>query len=340
MSEKKEILQRKILRVLFRSAEMTDENVRWRRYRFNADRLEHQLRILSDNSVPKDLVHQISDRLGLVVLRIDPLKLSIYGFEKSFDRQTIAEGMGAAGVQFFPTRQSASRSAFEAAREAVFFGAGDFDSQFFECPIAHLLAHLDKTANIPERGPILRDLREGFASNSTIFDILTEDRYFKANIHDQNALLEFQNFLRKDPLTPLFSSKCKDFFDRRATIGVRDSMRWMLGSRHPWFDWNHAQTLISSAFEKHGQTNFNTPQIVYYAYDPNIDEFEIEENQTRNQTVVKAFASQLENALSHEIPSLLPKLHDRLIRPSIVVDSTDKKDEPKEEKQESPKMDA
>lgn len=34
------------------------------------------------------------------------------------------------------------------------------------------------------------------------------------------------------------------------------------------------------------------------------------------------------------------KLHEHLIRPSIVVVSTDKKDEPKEEKQESPKMDA
>ena len=34
------------------------------------------------------------------------------------------------------------------------------------------------------------------------------------------------------------------------------------------------------------------------------------------------------------------KLHDRLIRPSIVVVSTNKKDEPKQEEENSPKMDA
>ena len=34
------------------------------------------------------------------------------------------------------------------------------------------------------------------------------------------------------------------------------------------------------------------------------------------------------------------KLHDRLIRPSIVVVSTNKKDEPKEEKEDSPEVDA
>ena len=34
------------------------------------------------------------------------------------------------------------------------------------------------------------------------------------------------------------------------------------------------------------------------------------------------------------------KLHERLIRPSIVVVSTNKKDEPKKEENNSPKMDA
>ncbi len=312
MSEKYEILQRKVLRALFKSAEVTDENIRWRKYHFNANHLTRQLKLIQENAISSSLVNEIANHLALVVLRVDPLKLNVYGFERAFDRQTIAEGMGSVGVQFFPTRQSATRSAFESGREAAYFGAGSFESQFFTCPISRIMAQLDPKAKQPLPGTILRDLREDFLTNETIFDILTEDAYFKSNVHDAESFVAFQNNLRTNPLSQLFAIKCKEFFDRKATIGVRDTMRWMLGSRHPWFDWNHAQTLITSAFEKNKTTNFNTPQIVYYTYDPYIDEIEFEETQAHNAKAIEIFYNAFLNALKHEIPSATNKLQTNL----------------------------
>ena len=100
--------------------------------------------------------------------------------------------MGAAGVQFFPTRQSASRSAFESAREAAYFGSGPFESQFFECPIAQVMADIDSSCKIPQMGTILRDMREGFALDESIFDVLKKDIYFEADIHDESSLIAFE----------------------------------------------------------------------------------------------------------------------------------------------------
>ncbi len=313
MSEKREKLQRKVLKALFNSTEVTDEDVRWRKYRFNEKRLERQLNALSEKPVSHELVTKLANRYGLVILRADPLKLKIYGFEKAFDRQTIAEGMGAAGVQFFPTRQSASRAAFESGREVAYFGMGSFDSQFFNCPIAQIAHEIDDSVEIPERGTILRDIREEFSSNDSIFKVLTDDKYFNANLRDAEALAVFQKHLRTDPFSSDFVSKCKPFFDRRATIGVRDTMRWALGSRHPWFKWERAQTLISSAFETHQDTNFNTAQIVYYAYDPSLDEIEIEEAQAQNAQVVEQFANYFDNKIRLESVDLADKIHDQLL---------------------------
>ena len=301
-------LERGILRSFFESAYEVDKNVRWSRYRFHGDLLCRHLRALGGDAVDLAYVRSLSERLGLEVLRVDALKLNIYGFEKSFDRQSIAEGLGSAGVQFFPTRQSASRSAFETAREVAYFSCGDFDSQFMECPLGRIGRMIDADSDIPDRGVILRDLREGFETDASIFDVLARDEYFSAKVRTPGDLKSFQDNLRMNPMSPEFVDKCSDFFNRRATIGVRDTVRWMLGSRHPWFDWQHARGLIESAFEKNTQTDFNTPQIVYYAYDPSIGECDIEDAQAHNECVVEAFAQELSEALRRESPELLAKI--------------------------------
>ncbi len=244
MTKNHEVLKRQVLKALFKSARVTDEDIRWRRFRFNRESLTHHLRTISNQPISESLIDLFSERLGLVILRDDALKLNIHGFERAFERQAIAEGMGAAGVQFFPTRQSASRSAFESAREAAYFGSGPFESQFFECPIAQIMAAIDPSCQLPERGIILRDMRDGFALDESIFDVLKKDIYFDADITDEASLLAFEQNLRDNPITPEMLDKCEPFFNRRATIGVRDTIRWMMGSRHPWFDWKHAKELI------------------------------------------------------------------------------------------------
>lgn len=310
MNENK-ALERGIVRAFFESAQVVDENIRWRRYRLNGALLRRHLRALSGSTSPFDFVTEMSKRLGLNVLRVDPLKLRIYGFERSFDRQSIAEGLGSVGVQFFPTRQSAMRSASEAAREVVYFAAGPVENQFLECPFSRILSVLCGTSSIPERC-ILRDLREGFESNETIYRVLEQDVNFTTKIRDDASLEAFEHNLRTNPMSPEFIDKCSNFFNRRATIGVRDTMRWMLGSRHPWFGWDHARELLDNAFEKTRECNFNTPQMVYYAYDPAVSEAEIEDAQTHNACVVERFAGLLRESLTQEMATLASKLADNL----------------------------
>ncbi|MBR4984767.1 MAG: hypothetical protein IKY83_03375 [Proteobacteria bacterium] len=312
MTEQQEVQQRQILRAFFRSAEMVDENIRWRRYRFNQKSLKRHLKSVTDGKISDGYIHEITECLGLTVLRVDPLKLRVYGFERGFDRQQIAEGLGSFGVQFFPTRQSASRSAFESAREAAYYGAGAFDAQFFECPIGHILSEIDPTYEAPRRGTILRDMRDGFETDEVIFDVLKRDEYFQASINDEKSFEAFQQQLRQMPCSSDLIDKCSEFFNRRATIGVRDTMRWMLGSRHPWFAWKQAQELIESAFEKHRSANFNTPQIVYYTYDPSITEEEIEDARSNNDQIVQEFSLQFETALASTAPEICAALTSHL----------------------------
>ena len=307
----REIIERSVLRAMFRSAHVSDEDIRWRRYRFDEEQLRRHLGALGE--VPQDLVHFIATRLGMSVLRMDPLTLDVRGFERRFDRQSIAEGMGAMGVQFFPTRQSAMRSAYESAREVAYFGYGDFDAQCFACPVARLVSALTHDDTLPELGTIFRDIRAPFMANRAIFDILSRDRYFPFDMHDAETLIDFQKYFRQHPMSPEFVEKCSEFFNRRATIGVRDSIRWLLGSRHPWFDWQRARELIQSAFDLHGQTDFNTPQIVYYAYDPELDEVDIHAMQAHNARVESAFALMLEDALRAESPDIISHLAGRFV---------------------------
>ena len=254
--------------------------------------------------VPADLVETITEHYGLSVLRTDALTLSIHGFERKFDRQMIAESLGAAGVQFFPTRQSATRSACESARELIYFGYGPTLDQCLTCPIAQLVSVITQQPSQLPQTTLLRDLREGFSTDESLFEIIAKDDSFHATIENPEQLESFQNNLRKTPLSVLAEEKCEDFFNRKVTVGPRDSIRWMLGSRHPWFDWDHAQDLIQAAFDNHGDNHFNTPQIVYYAYDPSIDELDIESMNANNHAVIDAFSDILEKEIRQNAPDL------------------------------------
>lgn len=304
-------MQRKILRALFHSTEIEDENIRWRHFRFDHKKLTRQLSSLSGELSP-DFIKTLSERYGLTVLRTDDLTLNIHGFERKFDRQMIAESLGAAGVQFFPTRQSALRAAFESTRELLYFGYGPIENQCLACPIQYILSSLvPNTDAIPET-TMLRDLREGFSTNETLFELIQRDENFHTVINTPDELQHFQTNLRKYPLSVQAEEKCEDFFNKKVTIGPRDSIRWLLGSRHPRFSWECGQAHIQTAFEHHAYNNFNTPQIVYYADDPSIDEMDIEAMHTHNHEVVCAFSKSLEQSLKEKSPSILKTIQSHL----------------------------
>ncbi len=298
MKKTKEITSREVLRAFFNSLAVVDEGIRWRRFRFDSRLLGQHLSKLG--KVPQDLVDEIANRYCVSILRSDPLKLRICGFERKFDRQTLGESLGAVGVQFFPTRHSANRSAYESGRECAYFGYGPQESQFFGCPIARVSAVLNKAVEVPALGTILRDLREEFAENRTVFEMLSNDAFFGQKLSGFEELSSFQEALRNQPLSKEAEEKCESFFNRHVTIGVRDTLRWMMGSRHPQFNWDHAKLLMNSAFDRYGKSNLNTPQIVYYAYDPSISEDDIEAMLAHNHEVLDAFKQALGKAISLE----------------------------------------
>jgi len=307
MSGMSKIRERAVLRAIFQSAQVVHEDVRWRHYAIDKSMLSIRLRALGGAEIAPEA--EISDTLGLCVLRTDALKFSILGFERAFERQSIAEGMGSAGVQFFPTRQSVNRTAFEAAREAAYFGYGDISSQFLACPLDSIKRQVwpEERAVLPE-AVLLRDLREGFSVSRSVCEVLSEDKYFPHAIDSLTTFATFQTQLRSAPLEGSLSEKLANFFNRRATIGIRDTIRWSLGSRHPWFDWKRANELIDEAFAKHAQDSFNTPQIVYYAYDPSIDEAEITKTEHSNANVVSSFTSDFRRRLEAISPQLSHEL--------------------------------
>lgn len=296
--------ERAVLRALFQSLKLDYEDIRWRRYRFDSARLCARLST-PEHKVSRAQVANVVDALSVFVLRSDAIRLHFHGFEKAFDRQHIAEGLGSVGVQFFPTHQSANRSAYESSREALYFGYGSLEDQFLTCPIASLCAL--RSGEPMEALPVatvFRDLRDGFETSHTACEMLSQDRYFCGDASTPEKFLAFQQQMRLSALSGEVSEKLEFFFNRRMTIGFRDTLRWSLGSRHPRFGWSRAREILEKAFERHQHDNFNTPKIVYYTYDPMIEECDIEDAKRNNDLVIATFGDRLKKALNEALLGL------------------------------------
>ncbi len=295
MSSCKLCCERQVIRALFAASRQEWQNIRWRCSRIDGECLAKELS-KDGHPVSREAVEDIVKNLSMFSLREDSLHVNIKGFVRDFDRQTIAEGLGSEGVQFFPTRQSANRSAYETCREAAFFGYGAFEDQFLKCPVEALGSLIGQPQSVPVT-TVLRDLREGFAENDVACDMLGRDQFFNADVSTPEKYVAFQNQLRSSSISGDLADKLSSFFHRRMTIGVRDTLRWSLGARHPRFDWSRAKKHIETAFSHYGRDDFNAPQLVYYTYAPSVDDNEIEETTRLNAVVVDELADQLKNAL-------------------------------------------
>lgn len=293
-------LQRSLLRALLASSTTKRKDLLWEFLSIDESSARQALHLLGLTQNDEYIQH-LSHNVQICQQRTDPLTLRIKGFEKQFSRKTIAEAIGAMGSQFFPTRQKAYRSAFEAAREAAYFGYGELETQCLPDPLAKLSP--EHTPQSKPAATILRDLREDFQTDRSILDMLQKDRFFLPDAENTNDYRSFQTTLRNMPLDGAMVEKLSAFFNKRATIGLRDGMRWFLGSRHPWFSWERARELIMQAFKAHGKENFNTPQIIYYSWDPTISEEEIQTRRAFNDRVARAFAADLAKSVE-SIPEL------------------------------------
>ena len=290
---------RMILRALLRAADVVDENLVWLEMGFSKQRLVDELLALapeSNETVQQGIEHfaqDFSSRFLLRVTRDDDIPLDIGGFDAEFPRWILGEALGPLGSDLFPTQHRARRTATEGARELLYFGAGDFANLCVSSPLQQIRSLLNGQSPSQGSGAMLRELRPGLERSWDTSVLLRQDPYFHRRLNSDEDLSRLQARLREDPFDGTTVERLRDFFHRRATVGLRDTGRWLLGSRHPWFGWQEARELMGACFDKWAQESFFSPRVHFYAADPEVGEEAIRNALEFNREVVERFAQHL-----------------------------------------------
>ncbi len=292
-------LLRALLAACVEPAESLRETLAWRSLAFDPARLLEGLQALAGAEVdPAALAaaaRQVAETTMLRVARTDdlPLPLPLPGTESRLSRGLLGEALGALGSDLFPTRRSARRSATETARELAYLGDGPLESQLLPSPLRTLAAALEGASpGAPEPCLLEEDGPLGRASFHPC-TLLGADPFFHRKVGDAAELARFQARLREDPLDGAAVTVLREFFTHRLTVGLRDSARWVLGSRHPWFDWRRARELITESFERQGSGSFYTPQLHLYTYDPLLGDEELAALLAANEQELQRLARDL-----------------------------------------------
>jgi hypothetical protein len=188
--------------------------------------------------------------------------------------------------------------ATEAAREVAYFGYGTLGDQLLPQPISLVRAALAGERELVA-GPVLLDEAGPVLGRIwSLFDLLRADPSFQREVDSEAELSRFQMRLRDEPLDGNSVTRLREFFSKRATVGLRDTTRWALGSRHPWFGWQRARELIAHCFERWGTENFLCPRVHLFTWDLALDEGQLRAGLQANQRAAGLFADQLERRLS------------------------------------------
>ncbi|MDX9722609.1 MAG: hypothetical protein RBU37_17815 [Myxococcota bacterium] len=247
-----------------------------------------------------ELAQRWSQGYQLSVARLDDLRLRLNGVELVLPRWLIGEMLGALGSNILPTQARARRLAVEAARECAYFGYGPLREQVASNPLAaiqELLAEPSASSSGNAPSLLFLDLRPRLGCAQGPVELLKNDDHFHRPLHSDEDFQRFQERLREDPLDGTMVERLRAFFSKRATAGVRDAMRWLLGARHPWFAWKRARALLLEAFEEQGRTRFVNPRLVIYCIDPSLGDEQWRELEEHNAPIIEHFAAALGSAL-------------------------------------------
>ncbi|MBM4321078.1 MAG: hypothetical protein FJ125_14280, partial [Deltaproteobacteria bacterium] len=301
--------ERDVLRAMLRSGKVVEEGsghvIAWRSMAFDAGSLAGELLRLvpgAEQDVElggrlSALAVELADRYRLQVARVDDLHLSLASREMKVPRVLVGEALGPLGADLFPTRRRARRLSTEAARELAYFGYGRMAEQVLPSPI-ELLRWAISGQPPEEVEPVLLE-EDGAAGRQLwkVFDLLSQDRYFHRRVGGRSELARLQQRLREDPLDGAMVTRLRGFFSRRLTIGVRDTLRWTLGSRHPWFAWQRARELLDDCFERYGAESFLSPRRSFYIWDVELPDERLAEMLEQNRVAVELLADRLSASL-------------------------------------------
>jgi hypothetical protein len=252
-----------------------------------------------------DASTRIARRFLLKRGKIEDFSMQIIGpGENTLPRHRMSHAFGPAGYNILPTVEKALIDAGDAGREVPYFACGERE-RIFAPDIVAQLGKAVRNKRIPRRflepeGSLFLSFIDGAGGESTdltLFDVLTGDPYFKAAAGDIDELSEFQRFVRTNPLTSSMEDRLGAFFHAPITVGVRDTMRWAMGSRHPDIGWEKARETILKCFAAHPTENFLPPEVTYYAPDYSLTDDQLARVFGTNDRVVALFAADMEDAL-------------------------------------------
>jgi len=296
----------------------------------NADRLAVELCSLSGVRQDEQLGAALTEMAGKLANRfivkrgkIEDFTMQLVGDRaNTIPRAAVSHAFGPYGYNLLPTVEKALVDASEAAREVPYFAYGDRDS----CLAPDILGLLSQTLRsgkptdgfLEHGSDAFLSFLDEFGDENTslsIYSILTRDAYFKGKAESFDDISGFQRFLRKNPFNREMEENLSEFFQAPITVGLRDTVRWALGSRHPEIGWERARRTIMASFDAFGTEHFLPPEVTYYALDLDATGRKLATLFEVNERVLDLFSAQLdEHFKRHGFFSLPPPLVRRISR--------------------------
>ena len=212
--------------------------------------------------------------------------------ESVFRRSLMSEIFGPVGYDFAPSSHKVHIDTREAVREIPFFSYGSPAQQFAPDVLEDARAAVDgrQSPVSPDDAVFLMEEKQGIRVPHKVWDILSEDPYFKETVHGYQDLARFQQFLRHNPLDTNIRDQLSAFFEAPITVGLRDTLRWTEGARHPDMGWAQAEDVIRRCFQDYGTENFLPPEINYYSRSIGRTPAEVDARLQGNRKASEAFA--------------------------------------------------
>ena len=187
------------------------------------------------------------------------------GRESVIRRQHPSEAFGPGGYNLAPTVGKVLTDVREAARQIPFMSFGSRRQQLAPDVLGDIARCISgrPEGDSADGTFLVQDTPDGIRKMS-IRQLLTEDPFFRSRIGSFEELRRYQEFLRVNPIDSATETILGDFFNSPITVGFRDTLRFLEGSRHPSLGWDRARAVILESFEKYGRETFLPPEFNYY----------------------------------------------------------------------------
>ena len=218
--------------------------------------------------------------------------------ESYIPRQYLCEAFGPGGYNLAPTPDKVRIDVQEAARQIPYIGFGPQDEQLAPDILGDISRCIsgEGRRNSADGTFLVQETALG-TRRFSLLEILDEDPFFKSRIRSFAGLRRFQQYLRAHPIDSSSEKELGDFFNAPMTVGVRDVLRFLEGSRHPTLGWDRARKVIVDAFETHGNETFLPPEFNYYTSSLEYPPEYITEVARSNSVATELFARMMKEAM-------------------------------------------